>query len=148
MDDFARPDLNDLGRALLSAQSRQLSVVTSVSCFDVWRDSLVEESRQPGDPPGGALGVLIALLADRNESIRTAATSYFSGWRRLLATTMRRLQERGRLRADADPEALATGLVAGVQGGYLRVKASGDPDHLVMAIEMALERIRSFADQG
>ena len=39
---------------------------------------------------------MIALLADRNESIRTAATSYFSGWRRLLATTMRRLQERGR----------------------------------------------------
>ena len=147
MDDSAQPDLDDLARALLTAQRRQLSAVTSVSCFDAWRDSLVEGSRRSGDLPGGALGVLIARLADRNESVRTEAARYFTGWRRLLATTLRQLQERGRLHHDADPEALATGLVAGVQGGYLRARASGSPHHLVTAIEMALERIRSFADQ-
>jgi len=131
----------------METQRRQLSEVTSVSCFDAWRDSLVATSRRSGDPPGGALGVVIARLADQNESVRTEAASYFTGWRRLLATTMRQLQERGRLRHDADPDALATGLVAGVQGGYLRAQASGSSHHLLVAIEMALEHIRSFADQ-
>ncbi|GCA99257.1 TetR family transcriptional regulator C-terminal domain-containing protein [Mycolicibacterium sp. NCC-Tsukiji] len=138
---------DDLPSALLETQRRQLSEVTSVSCFDAWRDSLVATSGRSGDPPGGALGVLIARLADRNEGAREEAASYFAGWHRLLATTMRRLQDRGRLHHDADPEALATGLVAGVQGGYLRARASGSPHHLLVAIEMALAHIRSFADQ-
>lgn len=142
-----RSPLDDRARTLISTQRQQLSEVTSVSCFNIWRDSLVESIR-PGDASGPALGLMLARLTDRNGCAREEAASYFACWRRLVAMALRQLQDRGKLRWEADPDELATGLIAGVQGGYLRARASRDADHLAKAIEMALERIRSFADHA
>lgn len=133
--------------ALLTAQRRQLLEVTSLRSFDTWRDRLVGIDKQSDDESISALGTMVSILADRDESARQHAVACIAEWCRLVAATLRRLQDNGRLRGDADPEQLATGLIAGAQGGYVRAQASRNPALMAIAIDMALARIRSFAGE-
>jgi TetR/AcrR family transcriptional regulator, transcriptional repressor for nem operon len=88
---------------------------------------------------------MVSQLADREEHTRIPLAGYFAEWRRLVATTLRRVQSGGQLRRDADPDELATGLIAALQGGYVLAQASLNVDHMATAIEM-VARIRFFAD--
>ena len=89
---------------------------------------------------------MVSQLADRDEHARIQVAGYFAEWRRRVATTLRRMQTGGQLRRDADPEELATGLIAAVQGGCVLAQASRNVDHMATSIDMALAHIRFFAD--
>ncbi len=52
---------------------------------------------------------------------------------------------KGILRADADPDALATGLLAALQGGYLLAQTTRDVRLMKVALDMAIGHVRSFA---
>jgi TetR/AcrR family transcriptional regulator, transcriptional repressor for nem operon len=114
--------------------------------LDTWRDSLVAANRQRGGAFGCVLGTMVAQLTDRDEHTRIQVAGYFAEWRGLVATTLRRMQCRGELRGDADPDELAAGLIAAQQGGYLLAQASRNVNQMASAIDMALARIRFFAD--
>ena len=86
---------------------------------------------------------MVSRLADRDEHARIQLSGYFAEWRGLVATALRRMQTGGQLRRDADPDELATGLIAALQGGYVLAEASRNVDHMATAIEMALARIDS-----
>jgi TetR/AcrR family transcriptional regulator, transcriptional repressor for nem operon len=129
---------------LLFDQRQQLAEVTTMAALDTWRDNLVAAQR--GGAFGGVLGTMVSELADRDEHARIQVAGYFAAWRRLVATTLRRMQTGGQLRRDADPDELATGLIAALPGGHVRARASRNVDHMATAIEMALARIRFFAD--
>jgi hypothetical protein len=45
---------------------------------------------------------------------------------------------------DADPDTLATGLTAALQGGYLLAETAHDVRPTEIALEMALDQARSF----
>jgi TetR/AcrR family transcriptional regulator, transcriptional repressor for nem operon len=137
---------DDWAQAWLLDQRRQLAEVTTVAGLDTWRDNLVAANRQPGEAFGCALATMASQLADRDERARTQLAGYFAEWRRMAATTLRRMQAGGQLRRDADPEELATGLIAAVQGGCVLAQASRNVDHMATAIDMALAHIRFFAD--
>ena len=68
----------------------------------------------------------------------------FDGWRRRLRAGLVAMQERGRLRADADPDQLADSLTAAFQGGVLLAQAAGDPAPLRNALAAALAYVESF----
>jgi TetR/AcrR family transcriptional regulator, transcriptional repressor for nem operon len=145
-EDLVRSTLDDQAQALLSDQRQQLAEVTSLAGLDTWRDNLVAANRQRGGPFGCVLATMVAQLGDRDEQTRIQLAGYFAEWRRVAATTLLRLQTGGQLRCDADPDDLATGLIAALQGGYVLAQASRNVDHMATAIEMALARIRFFAD--
>lgn len=48
------------------------------------------------------------------------------------------------LRPDADPERLATGLMAALQGGYLLAETAHDIEPMAVALDMALDHVKSF----
>jgi TetR/AcrR family transcriptional repressor of nem operon len=131
-------------RALLSDQRRQLEEVTSVADLDTWRDNLV--ARQRSGALGCALVSLVSQLAAEDEHARIHAADYFAEWHRLIAATLRRLHNGGQLRRDADLDELATGLIAALHGGQVRARVSGNAEHMATAIDMALARIRFFAE--
>jgi TetR/AcrR family transcriptional repressor of nem operon len=145
-EDLVRSVLDDQAQALLSDQRRQLADVTTIAGLDTWRDNLVAANRQGGGALGCVLATMVSQLADHDETSRIPVAGYFAEWRRLVATTLRRMQAGGQLRRDADPDELATGLIAALQGGYVLAHASRNVDHMATAIEMALARIRFFAD--
>jgi TetR/AcrR family transcriptional repressor of nem operon len=145
-EDLVRSSLDDQAQALLSDQRQQLADITTIAGLDTWRDNLVAANRQRGGAFGCVLATMVSQLADHDEHARIQVAGYFAEWRRLIATTLRRMQTGGQLRRDAAPDELATGLIAALQGGYVLAQASRNVDHMATAIEMALARIRFFAD--
>jgi TetR/AcrR family transcriptional repressor of nem operon len=56
------------------------------------------------------------------------------------------MQDSGTLRrdADADADALATGLIAALQGGYLLAQTARDVRPMEVALDMALDHVRTL----
>lgn len=127
-EDLVRSVLDDRAQALLFDQRQQLAEVTTMAGLDTWRDNLVAAQR--GGAFGSVLGIMVFQLADRDEYPHIQVAGYFAEWRRLLATTLRRMQTGGQLRAEADPDELATGLIAALRGGHVRAQASRNTDHM------------------
>ena len=55
------------------------------------------------------------------------------------------MQQRGELRPDADPDALACSLLAAAQGGYLLTQAHRDAHALEAALGAAIDHIEPLA---
>lgn len=67
----------------------------------------------------------------------------FARWQGRLAAGLQAMRERGTLHPDADPQALALGLLAAVQGGLLLAQASGSVAPLRMALDLALDSVQA-----
>ncbi len=94
--------------------------------------------------PGCPIGTLAAEVAGRNEDARLQAAAGFDAWERLLADALERMRERGELRADAPAAVLATGLLAGIEGGMVLGQARKDMASLRIAVEAGLARVREY----
>jgi AcrR family transcriptional regulator len=99
-----------------------------------------EEAGLPGCP----IGTLATEVAGRNEDARVQAAAGFDAWERLLADALERMRQRGELRADAEPAVLATGLLAGIEGGMVLSQARRDMASLRVAVEAGLAQVRAW----
>jgi TetR/AcrR family transcriptional regulator, transcriptional repressor for nem operon len=144
------PDLDGLVQAIVDTQLEivlglQLPVLRAVSSVDElyeWRTQLLERS---GSGKGCLLGSLIYHLADRHDRGHRALAGSLARWQELLAAALTRIQAAGRLRQDADPAGLAVGMMAALQGGYLLSHTAKDTGPLRVALDMALNHVRSYA---
>jgi hypothetical protein len=94
---------------------------------------------------GCELGSLAAELSDTDDTARASLSEHFAEWRGLLAGALERMRDNGVLRPDVDVKALATGLLAAVEGGYLLSQTGRDPRLMQAALNMAIGHIASFA---
>jgi AcrR family transcriptional regulator len=94
--------------------------------------------------PGCPIGSLAAEVAERNEGARRRAATAFDAWEQLFADTIGRMRERGELRADASPGALATALLASIEGGMVLSQTRKDPTSLRIAVEAGLAQLRTY----
>ena len=97
---------------------------------------------------GCELGSLAAELSDSDDKARESLAAHFAEWRALLAAALERMRDTGALRADVDAPALATGLLAAVEGGYLLSQTAHDPRLMQTALDSAIAYIRSFQPAG
>jgi len=93
--------------------------------------------------PGCPIGTLATEVAGRNEDARLQAAAGFDAWERLLAGVLERMRQRGELRADAEPAALATGLLASIEGGMVLSQTRRDIASLRIAVEAGLGPVRA-----
>src|SRR6266480_881877 len=96
--------------------------------------------------PGCPIGSLAAEVAERNEDARRQAAAAFDAWEQLFADALERMRARGELRADASPAALATALLASVEGGMVLSQTRKDPASLRIAVEAGLAQVRTYLD--
>ena len=94
--------------------------------------------------PGCPIGSLAREVAGRNEEARRQAAAAFDAWERLLADALERMCQRGELRADARPGALATALLASIEGGMVLSQARKDMASLRIAVEAGLAQVRTY----
>jgi TetR/AcrR family transcriptional regulator, transcriptional repressor for nem operon len=92
--------------------------------------------------PGCPIGTLAAEVAGCNEGARLQAAAGFDTWERLFADALARMRDRGELRADAQPGALATALLASIEGGMVLSQARQDPASLRIAVDAGLAQVR------
>ncbi len=145
-------DKEQLVRAVVEARAAQVlererSYLQRLKSFQGlvrWRNALVQRNALQNGAYGCGLGSMASELADQDEEARSTLAESFAEWEGLLAAGLRRMQDSGVLKQDADPEKLATGLMAALQGGYLLAETAHDVTPMEVALDMALDHVRSF----
>ena len=134
--------------ALLSQQRRRLARVESLRGLELWRDELVERNALRNGAYGCPLGALANEIADHDEDTRKVIAAHFDAWLQLLTDAIEELKKRGVLTPSAEAHALATGLLAALQGGYLLAKTARDVRPMRVVLDMAIAQVRGYSTES
>lgn len=133
---------------ILSWQRTRLEKVDSFRGLYQWRNAMVQRCTLRRGLWGCELGSLAAELSDTDDNARASLAEHFAEWRAMLAAALERMRDTGVLRPDIDGPALATGLLAAVEGGYLLSQTAHDPRLMQTALDSSIAYIRSFQPDG
>ncbi|MBL9086043.1 MAG: TetR family transcriptional regulator C-terminal domain-containing protein [Planctomycetia bacterium] len=106
-------------------------------------EEFVEAQRSGACRGGCPFGTLAAEMADVHEGFRARLAETFQGFADAIAAQLRRAQVAGTLRAEADASALATFLVATLEGGVLLAKVHRS----TVALDTAVGAARAHLDR-
>jgi TetR/AcrR family transcriptional repressor of nem operon len=132
------------GQQVIERETQRLGRFNSFSGLVRWRNALIQANALQNGAYGCALGSMASELSDQDEQARTLLADLFKTWEGLIATGLERMQANGALKPDADSGQLAVGLMAAVQGGYLLSNTAHDVRPMELAIDMALEHLKSY----
>ncbi len=146
-------DKDDLIHAVIGRQrERVLSFhrpeFESLSSWDDlrrWRNMIVDTQAARACRYGCPLGSLVNELAELDEFARAQLSGAFSMWEEILADGLARMVEVGELRGDANTQDLAVSVLASLQGGLLLAEMGRSTRPLEVALDAAIEHVRSFA---
>ena len=132
------------GQQVMDRETQRLGRLNSFSGLTRWRNALVRVNSLQNGAYGCALGSMANELADQDEQARASLAELFRSWEELLAAGLRRMQAKGTLSPDADPDQLAVGLMAALQGGYLLASTAHDVRPMEIALDLALDHLKSY----
>ncbi|MFF5082076.1 TetR/AcrR family transcriptional regulator [Actinoplanes sp. NPDC000266] len=132
------------GQLVLEREQGRLERFRTFGALRRWRDALVKANSLQNGAHGCGLGSMAAELSDQDEQARQSLSETFAAWETLISDGLRRMQKAGSLREDADPDRLATFLMASLQGGYLLADAAHDVEPMAVALDVALDHVRTF----
>jgi TetR/AcrR family transcriptional repressor of nem operon len=114
-----------------------------IAQIDGFLDRVLDAQRQRNCVGGCAMGNLACELSDVHEGFRQRLAAVFDVYRSHLAEAIRRGQQAGWLRADADAGRLAQFLVAGLEGAMLLSKVARD----ITVMEGCVEELKGHLTQ-
>jgi TetR/AcrR family transcriptional repressor of nem operon len=132
-------------REVLARQRQRLERLDSIRGLELWRDDVVRRNALRDGAYGCEIGSLASELSDQDEAARVSLNDHFTTWQGLLTAGFTRMIDDGVLRSEADPELLATGVMAALQGGYLLAQTARDVAPMRIALDMAITHVKSFA---
>ena len=133
---------------VIEAHLPYLRRIDSMPALCRWRDALLAINRVRGGKCGCPLGALASELADASESARIALVGSFDSWATHIERGLNTMKARGELSADAEPKALATAMLAAVQGGLLLSKTTRTEEPLAFALDMAIAHVERFTTRN
>ena len=151
------PDRDSLIRAVVAYRSHEvieflsqpeIDGLDSLAKLRTWARLTIEQQRRRGTEGGCVLGSLVAQISERDDVARAEIAEGFEAWISGLAAGLRRIQEAGEIGPEADPDQLATGLMAALQGGYTLAQASRDITTMEAAVFSMIDHIESFGAGG
>jgi TetR/AcrR family transcriptional repressor of nem operon len=146
-------DKNDLIHAVIERQRERVlnfhqPEFESLSNWDDlhrWRNAIVQTQALRDCRYGCPLGSLVNELAELDEFARAQLTGAFGSWERVLVEGLNRLVEAGELRTDTNTADLALSVLASLQGGLLLAEMSRSTRPLEVALDNAIEHLKSFS---
>jgi AcrR family transcriptional regulator len=149
------PDKESLVRAALAWRAESMmglrddpprGPLDSMAALRAWADGYVGN---PDVVAGGcSFGSLAAEVLKSDLDVSDAIAEGFARWRAQFRDGLTAMRDRGQLRSDADPDQLATSLMAAFQGGLLLTQAARDVQPLREALDAALTNVASHTDNG
>lgn len=133
------------GGRVMEREEQYLRRVDSLRGLDRWRRVVIQRVTVRRGALGCELGSLSTELSDRDEDARVDLDAHLTSWISLLAGALERMRANGTLRQEADTQALATGIMAALQGGYVLAQAARDPGPMEIALELAMDSVRAQA---
>jgi len=132
------------GNQIIDRETQRLGRFNSFSGLIRWRNALIQVSSLQNGAYGCALGSMANELSDEDEEARNSLDKLFRTWEELLAVGLQRMQAKGTLSPKADPEQLAIGLMAALEGGYLLANTAHNVQPMEIALDLALEHVKSY----
>ena len=129
---------------LVLAAQPGLNRVDSWAGISAWAGDVVAMHSAPGGPFACPLGTMAAELKN-DENFRPQLDAAFRRWEAPLAKGLRVMQDRGELVVGADPERLATGIIAALQGAMLLARVRGEVAVIEHALASAINELRRWA---
>ncbi|HVX47015.1 MAG TPA: TetR family transcriptional regulator [Mycobacteriales bacterium] len=129
---------------IMERESAALQRLRSFTGLVRWKNALIQRNAPQSGAYGCILGSIAGDVSDQDEVARTTLARTFTEWEELIEAGLRRMQDAGTLSADADPRKLAIGVMAALQGGYLLAQAAHDIAPMQVALDMALDHVRTF----
>jgi TetR/AcrR family transcriptional repressor of nem operon len=124
-----------------------LGALDSVDALQAWADACVADIDTVYRQGGCIYGSLAGELIDADDQVRDDLADGYDEWLELFRAGLTEMRRRGDLRSDADPRHLATALVIAHQGGAMVTHATGDAEPLTVAVNAAVDYVRSFTPQ-
>ena len=146
-DELVRAVVRLRGERTLGMNAKALTNLSSMRGLELWRDAVIQKVTVVNGAYGCELGSLAAELSDVDEPARVMMDAMFRDWEKLLADGFERMRQRRTLREDADPAGLATAVIVALQGGYLMCQIAHEVKPMSVALDMALDRVRSFSTE-
>jgi AcrR family transcriptional regulator len=144
-DDLVRAVIDVTTNAVLGRQGELLEHLDSWAGIDRWFDFMVEHQIEQQARGGCPIGSLAGQLAEQDPDARAAIAAGLDRWEAHIRAGLTRMQARGKLRNDTDPNALATATMASIQGGLLLTQVRRDPHQLRTALNAARANLRAAA---
>ncbi|MDZ7779009.1 MAG: TetR family transcriptional regulator [Gemmatimonadota bacterium] len=110
----------------------------------VWLDAVVEGQRRADYAGGCPIGSMAAEMADRDPELRVRLGEAFERKRAALEHRLRELQDDGELDGAAEPEGLATFVIATLQGALLLTSTLKHDHALAQAVGETWRHLVSF----
>jgi len=137
------PDKNDLVQAVIDFQADTIvtqnrRALASVNGVEAWRNMIITGATLTQARGGCALGSLGGQLAESDPEARALIAAGFDQWTAALRDGLRSLHADGKLAPDVDPDALATTLLATLQGGLLLSQVQRSTRPLKTAVDTLL----------
>lgn len=133
-NDLVRAVIDVTTNAVLGRQGQLLDHLDSWAGLDRWFDFMVQHQIEQQARGGCPIGSLAGQLAESDPDARAAIAAGLDRWEAHIREGLTRMKTRGKLRKDADPGALATATMAGIQGGLLLTQVRRDPRQLRIAL--------------
>lgn len=147
-------DKRDLTRQVIAARrddvldfhtQPRLGALDSIEALQAWADRCVAEVDKVYRRGGCVYGSLAGELLEADEQIHNDLAAGYDEWIELFRAGLSAMRERGELREEADPRHLAVALVTAHQGGAMLTYATGSPEPLQVAVNAAVDYVRSYA---
>jgi TetR/AcrR family transcriptional regulator, transcriptional repressor for nem operon len=122
----------------------RLGALDSLEALQAWADACVADIDTVYRLGGCVYGSLAGELIDADDEVRDDVADGYDRWLELFQNGLTAMLRRGDLRPDADPRHLAVALVTAHQGGAMITYATGDPEPLRVAVNAAVDYVRSF----
>lgn len=127
-------------------QSR-LGALDSVDDLQAWADACIADIDTVYRIGGCIYGSLAGELIDSDDEVRDDLAAGYDQWLELFRNGLTAMRRRGDLQANADPRHLAASLVVAHQGGAMLTHATGESEPLRVAVNAAVDYVRSFSRQ-
>ncbi|THJ74445.1 TetR/AcrR family transcriptional regulator [Candidatus Frankia alpina] len=123
--------------------AQQRPLLDSIEALREWCDRAGDRQDAMGCEGGCEIGSLASELAERDQSVRTGLAAAFDRWEDPIRSGLARMQARGELSESADIAALATAVLAAIQGGMLLSQVRRSSTAYRQAVSAVIDHIES-----
>lgn len=124
---------------VIEDQQPYLSALDTWEAWERWRETVLARYRAQGQEC--PLGSLMSQLADAPGAAQVIS-ALLGRWQAELERGIRTMQASGLIRAGIAPVRCAAAMIAGIQGGVLVLRSTGDLGHLEASMEILFDHLR------
>jgi AcrR family transcriptional regulator len=122
-----------------------LAAIESIDGLRAWRDKIVSIQEDVGCQGGCPLGSLGSELAELDHVARDDVAAGCRRWEAAIRACLHGMRDRGQLLPAADPDQLATAMLAALQGGLLLAQIERNTRPLAAALDVMISLTASLA---